>query len=204
MTLVIEPDVMERLNQLCDLRARPPTIRALLPALPEAFVLRRWQEIVGRRPPRGPLPHTLTQFLASPAKRLEASYVIAQLVRLRELGIADNDALIQIYRGYLREFAQAAKIGNDQPLSFDRMYCLVHGFTSSHAIVLTECGSCHCRYVISRGEVPSVRLCPIHSALGIRPAELRAKYRDRKRKRDATWECSPPAHAVGDAHAPCW
>lgn len=171
--VIIPPLALERLDALCDVRARPPVIRALIPQLPEAFVARRWEERVGKRPSRGPLPHTVSGFFATPGRRLEATYVLVQFRRLQQSGIPDVDALIQVFHDYMERYVHAANnmngesivFGGDQPLTFDRLWCLVRGYTNHRTVLIADCGHCGGVFVHSRDEVPTARLCPVRSIL---------------------------------------
>lgn len=155
---IFNEDSLRRVKALCKLGARPPVIRALMPSFPEAFVSAVWEGEQGRRPPRGPLPHTVTQYLDHAARRLHSSFFLTAFHDLREKGIHDTDAIIVAYQRYMR---MMDGVTEEPIMSLDRAWVLVRDFVKLKSIKLVTCPNCGTRYVHSRDELVSERNCPV-------------------------------------------
>lgn len=121
----LEVDTLARLNRLCELEARPPTIRAILPGMKDAFIKTQWVAILGKNPPRGPLPLKEDFYFSSYQSKLQASFFVVVWRRLLEADFHYVDAYIAAYERYERAF------GADKLMTFDRAWCLARAVASS-------------------------------------------------------------------------
>lgn len=152
--------VLRRLVRLCDLGARPPVIRSLLPTVPDAVITELWTERQGKRPPRGPLPHNVGFFLANPTRRLQSSFLLTVFDELRKSGAHDTDALVAAYMQFAQTFDVASQSSEDV-ISFDRGWFLIREFTTVRSLMLVKCDGCGARYIHRNLELINHRNCPV-------------------------------------------
>lgn len=165
----IEVAMLARVHRLCELEARPPTIMGLMTTavVKEQFVKAQWIAILGKNPPRGPLPFKIDIYFSSYAARLQSSYFIAVWRKLKAANLHRVDVYIGAYEQYARTFG-LAKI-----MSFDRAWALARAYASD-MIVTVECDCCGSHYVHNPDDLINHKNCP-----SCRVFSLREKRRQR-------------------------
>ena len=187
--IVHELPVLRRLVRLCDLGARPPVIRSLLPTVPDGVITELWTERHGRRPPRGPLPHNVGFFLASPTRRLQSSYLLTIFHELRQFGVHDTDALIVAYMQFAQTFDVSSQTPDDA-ITFDRGWFLVREFSAVRSLALVRCDGCGARYIHRNLELINHRNCPVCRRIeACEPA---------RQRQVVTCDSHPPVFMVAD------
>lgn len=172
---------LTRVEALCRLGARPPVIRALTGWEGEALVARMFQEINGRRPPRGQLPRDHRQYLATPALRLQASVLAALAGAARHAGLDACEALLAAYRMYVHLFGPRARVGVDR--AWHLLQCLQEG--RLRQVRCADCGGA----LVAAAEVDVVAPeCPLCVAQRGRALLWFAPVPPRRRR--------PPAHSA--------
>lgn len=174
----IEIATLSRIHRLCELEARPPTIMALLTtaAVKEQFVRAQWTSILGKNPPRGPLPLKVDIYFSSYQARLQSSYFIAIWRKLKAANLHRVDVYIGAYEQYTRTFGLA------KLMSFDRAWALARAYASD-MVTSVECDCCGSHYIHNPHDLINHKNCP-----SCRVFNLREKRRQKT---------AAPAHRGG-------
>ena len=159
----LEVDTLRRLNRLCELEARPPTIQAILPGLKEVFIKTQWVGILGKNPPRGPLPLKEDFYFASYQAKLQASYYVSCWKRLLDAKFHYVDAYIGAFEQYQEAF------GDECLMTFDRAWCLARAVASDHMMIeLVKCDHCESTYIHNSNDLVNHKFCPVCRVYGLR------------------------------------
>ena len=169
----LEVETLRRLNRLCELEARPPTILALLPNLKETFVKVQWIAIRGINPPRGPLPLKEDFYFASFQNRLEASFFVRVWQKLIDANFHYVDAYVSAYEQYSETF------GPKRLMTFDRAWCLARGVSAERVrIMLVKCDACQSNYIHNRADLINHKNCPVCRLYSLRETKRAAAKSD--------------------------
>ena len=173
MAQKLEVETLRRLNRLCELEARPPTILALLPNLKETFVKTQWIAIRGINPPRGPLPLKEDFYFSSFQNRLEASYFVRVWQKLINANFHYVDAYVSAYEQYSEMF------GVKRLMTFDRAWCLARAVSAERVrVMVVKCDCCDSHYIHNRADLINHKNCPVCRLYGLRDSKRSAAKGD--------------------------
>lgn len=144
--------MIERVERLVELGARPPSIKSLIRNAPDVLIRDQWVKIHGQRPPQGPLPSKSEWYFQSYERRMQAATVISMHRMLVQQGIHHVDAYIRTY-GLYRE------IFEDWQFNFDRLWQLVRDVTIKN-ILIECCSGCKSTYLRLRDDLARDSHCP--------------------------------------------
>jgi len=157
----LDVDTLRRINRLCEVGARPPVIKALLPTAHDTVIRDQWEAIQGSAPPKGRLPMLVEWFLSNYQIKLQSSYIAAVWRRATESQVHYVDAYLAAYDQYVETFEEPL-------LTFDRAWYLIRTL-SSQMMTTDICPECNTEYIRNPDELVNHKTCPCCRVYGLRP-----------------------------------
>lgn len=145
------------LVRLCELRARPPVIRNLVPKyISKALINATYRTITGKNPPPGQLPLSISQCLETRTLRLHTTAVLA--LHSRYADIVVEQQYVKTYEAYV------AMMGSEWVFDFNRVWflCRAHAL---RRLRLIRCQSCENSFAVDHEIVTDAKNCPVCSVI---------------------------------------
>jgi len=141
------------LVELCQVGARPPVIRALVPDVISTLKIHAtYQVIRGASPPQGQLPNSVPQHLKTPLMRLHTTAVATTFEKT--VGLPFPQRCLSTYKRYL------GLVGaEDAAYDFNRVWFLCRAM-SSRLIEVLRCRRCGNRFATNTEKANDARNCP--------------------------------------------
>ena len=143
---------------LARLGARPPTISALLPYLPETTIKDVWAEVRGARSKKGPTPYSFHAHFQTPLRRIQSTYALMTFLEYRRTGIHDIEAMVATYSRYCHLFGQQSE---QKGLTFDHLFFLVKNYVNDRSVTLERCDCCGHVHIFNPVELRTQAECPL-------------------------------------------
>jgi hypothetical protein len=190
----LDIETLRRIEQLCVVGARPPTIVSLLPTANPSLIRERWEAAQGYTPPKGRLPMLVEWYFSNYQIKLHASCVASFWRRATENSVHYVDAYLAAYNHYLEIFPEPL-------LTFDRAWCLIRAL-SSKQMTTAICPKCDTTYVHNPNDLVNHKTCPCCRVFGLRPiisAEEKQVQADIEQKKTDGRKKSKPIVQVDEA-----
>ena len=157
----MEPEMIARLNRLCELGARPPVIQAMLPTVPEPLLRSQWEIINGEPAKKGRLPNVPDWYFSTYQIKLQSSFCALIYKKLLSSDLHYIDAYIATYEIYSQTF-------EERLMSFDRVWFLGR-ILSAKMVKTTVCDKCHSVYIHHADNLINHKHCPVCHQLAQKP-----------------------------------
>lgn len=155
---ILELPTRKRLDQLCQLAARPRIISAMLPQISDTIIRAHWVQAQKRAPSQGGATSRPSSYWSTLRVRLHASFGLNAYLQYENSQLHFIDAYVQAFEEYRDFFAK------DSPENFDWFWGLVQNYLDDK-IALIECGVCGINYIHNPDDLKHNRNCPCHRYL---------------------------------------
>lgn len=156
----LDVDTLRRINRLCEIGARPPVIKALLPAAHDTLIRTQWDAFQDAAPPKGRLPMLVEWFLSNYNVKLQSSYIASVWRRASDNKVHYVDAYLAAYDQYIATFPEPL-------LTFDRAWYLIRTL-STRMMTTVTCPDCDSEYIHNPNELTNHKTCPCCRVFGLR------------------------------------